>query len=110
MGISFQLSVSLMKFKMTSFEEFLNTDVVGTLHNYAFHAAKALAKKQVFGVNNERQFIKNGLIQLLMTTLTLLENHYLRLIELLLCSYIEQLRAKTWKALTYILVLKPTDL
>lgn len=40
------------------FEEFLNTDVVGTLHNYAFHAAKALAKKQVFGVNNERQFIK----------------------------------------------------
>ena len=39
------------------FEEFLNTDVVGTLHNYAFHAAKALAKKQVFGVNNERQFI-----------------------------------------------------
>jgi len=27
------------------------------LHNYAFHAAKALAKKQVFGVNNERQFI-----------------------------------------------------
>jgi len=39
------------------FEEFLNTDVVGTLHNYAFHAAKALSKKQVFGVKNEREFI-----------------------------------------------------
>lgn len=39
------------------FEEFLNTDVVGTLHNYAFHAAKALSKKEVFGVNNEREFI-----------------------------------------------------
>ena len=38
------------------FEEFLNTDVLGTLHNYTHHAAKSLAKKEVFGVNNIKEF------------------------------------------------------
>lgn len=38
------------------FEEFLNTDVIGTFYNYSFHTAKALAKKKVFGVRNEAEF------------------------------------------------------
>ncbi|MDA7495930.1 hypothetical protein N8469_00290 [bacterium] len=40
------------------FEEFLNNDVLGTLHAYTYQAGKSLAKHRVLGVNNFKQFQK----------------------------------------------------
>ena len=40
------------------FQEFLNSDVLGSLHAYTFQAGKALAKHRVLGVNNVKQFEK----------------------------------------------------
>ena len=38
------------------FEEFLNTDVLGTLHAYTFQTGKQVAKHRVLGVTNFKQF------------------------------------------------------
>ncbi len=38
------------------FEEFLNNDVLGSLHAYTYQAGKSLAKHRVLGVNNFSQF------------------------------------------------------
>ena len=38
------------------FAEFINNDVVGTLHTYLNSASKALAKREVFGVSNVDEF------------------------------------------------------
>ena len=38
------------------FEEFLNNDVLGSLHAYTYQAGKSLAKHRVLGVNNFTQF------------------------------------------------------
>jgi hypothetical protein len=40
------------------FEEFLNNDVLGTLHAYTYQAGKSLSKHRVLGVNNFQQFQK----------------------------------------------------
>lgn len=40
------------------FQEFLNGDVLGSLHAYTFQAGKSLAKHRVLGVNNVKQFNK----------------------------------------------------
>lgn len=40
------------------FEEFLNNDVLGSLHAYTYQAGKSLAKHRVLGVNNFDQFKK----------------------------------------------------
>lgn len=40
------------------FQEFLNSDVLGSLNAYTFQAGKALAKHRVLGVNNIDQFNK----------------------------------------------------
>ena len=40
------------------FQEFLNSDVLGSLHAYTFQAGKSLAKHRVLGVNNVQQFKK----------------------------------------------------
>lgn len=40
------------------FQEFLNDDVLGSLHAYTFQAGKSLAKHRVLGVNNVQQFKK----------------------------------------------------
>jgi len=39
------------------FEEFLNNDVNSTFYSYIYQAGKSLAKKRVFGVRNENEFI-----------------------------------------------------
>tara|TARA_R110000764_G_scaffold228408_1_gene318955 strand:+ start:3049 stop:7329 length:4281 start_codon:yes stop_codon:yes gene_type:complete len=38
------------------FQEFLNNDVLGSLHMYTFQAGKSLAKHRTFGVNNLKDF------------------------------------------------------
>jgi hypothetical protein len=40
------------------FQEFLNGDVLGSLHAYTFQAGKSIAKHRVLGVNNVDQFNK----------------------------------------------------
>ncbi len=40
------------------FEEFLNNDVLGSLHAYTYQTGKSLAKHRVLGVNNFQQFDK----------------------------------------------------
>ena len=40
------------------FEEFLNNDVLGSLHAYTYQTGKSLSKHRVLGVNNFQQFEK----------------------------------------------------
>ena len=42
----------------SDFEEFLNNDVLGSLHAYTYQAGKSLAKHRVLGVNNFKEFEK----------------------------------------------------
>ena len=57
-GNSFFFQRQFNQINDIDFEEYLNNDIVDVMNNYIFQSSKQLAKKQVFGVRNLKEYRK----------------------------------------------------